>query len=305
MAARFWREVLGGALLLAATVTGILALSLPLALSPALCIALAILLALPLLFVAASFLAARVGDTRDGGALSAGCALRAVLGETLEFSRAVLRMSTDPPQRRDTAAPPAEHPARPVMLIHGVVCNRGVWRALEQRLQAEALVPIGAVNVEPLLDDIECQARRVEPAVLELQRQCHGARVALIGHSMGGLVARALLRRVGAGVISRIVTIGSPHHGTTFARRLPWPATRQMSPDSSWLQALNAAQEGQFGVPVTCVYSLEDNLIAPARSAQLGGAVRHELRCLGHFGLLNSRRSLDAIVAALRPACPE
>jgi len=288
-------------------VAGALASSRALASALALGIALALLLGLPLIAVAASFVVARVGSARGRDPLSAGCALRTVLGETLQFSRAVLQMSAARHARPHARPPPADRPGLPpcpVMLIHGIVCNRGVWRALEQRLRAEALVPIGTVDLEPLLDDIDRQAQRLEPAVLALQQQCHGARVALVGHSLGGLVARALLRRIGSGAISHIVTIGSPHHGTTLARGLHWPATRQMAPDSAWLRTLNRLQEGRFGVPVTSVYSLEDNLIAPARSAQLGGAACHELRCLGHFDLLNAHRSLAAVMAALRSACP-
>jgi pimeloyl-ACP methyl ester carboxylesterase len=302
MAARFWRWVLSVVVLLAATVAGALALTFSLAAWTALWIAVAILLAMPVLFAAASLAAAGAWSPPGRSWSAAGGAVRAVLSEAVHFGLAILRMCTDPRQRPPA---PAADPPRPVLLIHGIVCNRGVWQAVQRRLQAAQLAPIGAVNLEPLFDDIELQAQRVEPEVLALQRQCSGARVIVVAHSMGGLVARALLRRVGPGVISRIVTIGSPHHGTMLARGLNWPATRQMAPESPWLGALNASQEGAFAIPVTSIYSLEDNLLAPARTARLRGAQWQEMRGLGHFGLLNSRRSLDAIMAALRPECPE
>jgi len=44
---------------------------------------------------------------------------------------------------------------------------------------------------------------------------------------------------------------------------------------------------------------LEDNLVAPPDSARLRGAESHELRGIGHFGMLRSRRTLDCVIAAL------
>jgi predicted alpha/beta hydrolase family esterase len=305
MAARLWRWVLGVVLVFATTAAGALALTFALAAWTALWTALAILLATPVVFAAASLAAAHACNPRGWTWSAAGCALRAVPGEALHFSRAILRMSVDPRQPPASAALPAGRPPRPVLLIHGILCNRGVWRAVEPRLHAAGLAPVRAVNLEPLFADIELQARRVAPELLALQQQCDGARVIIVAHSMGGLVARALLRNVGSGAISRIVTLGSPHHGTMFTRGLPWPATQQMNPESPWLGALNTAQEGNLTVPVISIYSLDDNLVAPACSAQLRGAQSREICGVGHFGLLNSRRALDALMAALAPACPE
>ena len=121
----------------------------------------------------------------------------------------------------------------------------------------------------------------------------------IVAHSMGGLVARALLRELGPSAIRRIVTIASPHHGTAVVRGLPWPNTRQMSPVSPWLRALNAAQEGRFAVPVTSIYTAEDNMVVPVESARLQGAESTELRGIGHLGMVRSRRALDSVIAAL------
>jgi triacylglycerol esterase/lipase EstA (alpha/beta hydrolase family) len=116
---------------------------------------------------------------------------------------------------------------------------------------------------------------------------------------MGGLVVRAALRLVASDDIAQIVTLGSPHHGSLLAHLLPGLPWRQMQPDSEWLAALNAAQEGRMPVPLTCIYSLNDNLVTPARSAVLEGAKRVELRGLGHLSLLSARTATDCTVAAL------
>ncbi|HVS75396.1 MAG TPA: hypothetical protein VHE11_00570, partial [Steroidobacteraceae bacterium] len=122
---------------------------------------------------------------------------------------------------------------------------------------------------------------------------------AIVAHSMGGLVARAALRRARPGLIGRIITIGAPHHGTTVACLFRWPSALQMCPGSRWLDDLNASQEGHWAVPVTTLYSLEDNLILPAISSRLEGARAHELRGLGHLTLLRSPQVLDRVVSEL------
>jgi hypothetical protein len=55
-------------------------------------------------------------------------------------------------------------------------------------------------------------------------------------------------------------------------------------------------------VPVSSVFSLDDNFVSPATSAQLAGAAAYPLRGLGHFGLLQSRRGAEPVLRALREA---
>jgi triacylglycerol esterase/lipase EstA (alpha/beta hydrolase family) len=48
------------------------------------------------------------------------------------------------------------------------------------------------------------------------------AQVTVVGHSMGGLVARAYLAKHGGAKVRRVVTIGTPHHGSVFAYLRAW-----------------------------------------------------------------------------------
>jgi len=303
MAARLWRAILAAAVLSAVLLATLLARATGLGPAGTALLALALLPGLPLLFVATTAILARAAD--DVAAPRPARlhhALGMLLGESLHLWAAMLRMSArrTRPGSDGTAATAAPAGARPVLLLHGVLCNAGVWRPLRSRLRAAGLGPVCAVSVEPLLQDIDAQAREVAPRLLALQRRCAGAPVAVVAHSMGGLVARALLRALGPDPFACIVTIATPHRGTRLAR-LPThaPALRQMQPDSEWLRALNAAPAPTPGVPMACVYSLEDNLLGPATTARLPAAASFELRGLGHFGLLGDRRALAAILDAL------
>ena len=297
MAARLWRSVLALAFAVALA-SGALArrdFFLPLASAGA--VALGVLLALPVMVVSLSFLLARaVADTVPAPP-RASRLLRALASEIVEFTSSIVAMSAAAPAR--DAVPLPENAPRPVLLMHGILCNARVWQPLRARLAAAGFGPVEALDLEPLLADIEILAARAAPRLLALRRRCNGERVVIVAHSMGGLVARALLRELGPEAIRRIVTIASPHHGTAVVRGLRWPNARQMSPVSPWLRALNAAQEGRFTVSVTSIYTAEDNMVVPFESARLQGAESTELRGIGHLGMVRSRRALDSIIAAL------
>jgi triacylglycerol esterase/lipase EstA (alpha/beta hydrolase family) len=305
VAARLWRLVLACELAVAAALAAALTAAFSLSAGIALGIALLLSLFTPGVLVAVSFLIAAVLAPRSARVGGLDC-LRALLNEGIHFNRAVLAMALSGDQLPAAAvaidAAAAQRTPRPLLLIHGIVCNRSIWRPWLQRLQAEGFAPIRAVNLEPLFADIEAHALRVEHELHALQRETNGARVAIVAHSMGGLVARAALRSLGANSISRIVTLAAPHHGTQIARWFRWLPVRQMSPDSAWLRALNASQEGHLAIAFTSIYSLHDNLIMPPRSARLDGASMHELHGLGHVGLLSSRHAIEYAVAALAGA---
>jgi predicted alpha/beta hydrolase family esterase len=303
MAARFWRWMIGVVVMAGAALA--IAFTVTLSLSPVQAVWMAVvnLLALPVMLVGISFACARAGAEERYPSSNACLALRAVSTEAARLSLAIIAMSRDPRERKLTAeTTAATSPARPVLLIHGFLCNRAIWQTLEARLRAAGFAPVHAVNLEPLCADIDSQARSLGPELLELRQMSNGARVAIVTHSMGGLVVRSFLRTAGSDMISRVVTIAAPHHGTRLARGLRCPATRQMLPGSPWLRALEAREEGHFSVPFVSIYSLEDTLVGPARSARLRGAQMHAIRGVGHVGILSSRPALDCVMAALQDA---
>ncbi len=206
----------------------------------------------------------------------------------------------DPLRTRAARLPgPGSHPPARVVLVHGIACNRAVWRPLLAALRSAGIRGVHAINLEPLFADIDTYARDLLGR-LEAIGASPARPVAIVAHSMGGLVARAALREAKSGMIGRIITVGTPHHGTAIACRFRWPSTRQMCCGSPWLLELNARQEARPGLPVTSLHSLDDNLIVPAGSAVLPGARSIELRGLGHLSLLCSPDVLRRIVAELR-----
>ncbi|EHR69361.1 alpha/beta hydrolase family protein [Burkholderiales bacterium JOSHI_001] len=168
-----------------------------------------------------------------------------------------------------------------VLLVHGFVCNRGLWTPWMQRLQAQG-VPFVAVNLEPVFGSIDRYVPLIDSAVLKLQ-QATGRPPLLVAHSMGGLAVRAWLRDHDADArVSGVVTIGTPHHGTWLARWSMTANTRQMRQGSAWLQALAAAEPAQRRARFTCFFGHCDNIVFPAHAATLPGADNRHLPGVAH-----------------------
>ncbi len=300
MAARLWYCLFGCGFALAAALGAILWILFPVSAEAALAVALGIALCLPAALVGASFLAAAVLSGTRPTLSDVGYRLRALLTEIVDFNISVLAMMAASPLKSESPGNATTAGDRPLLLIHGVICNHGIWQPWLASLRAAGFGPVRVMDLEPPFADIEAHAARVERELRVLKDASGGHKVDIVAHSMGGLVARAALRRVGPDVIGHIVTIASPHHGTRLARLFRWPPLQQMRADSVWLGALNSARPERPQVPLTSIYSLEDNLVVPARSAVLEGARVLELRGIGHVGMLSSRKVIESTLTALR-----
>ncbi len=232
--------------------------------------------------------------------------LRAWLGEVAASLRAFFHSQV---WFGDRELPTATVARRvPVLLVHGYFCNRALWRPLATLLAARGH-PVGSVNLEPVFGSIDDYAPLLEAAIDQLLAHSGADRVALVGHSMGGLAARATLRRIGADRVAGLVTLGSPHRGTLRARHAIGRNASQMCPDSAWLRELAAAEPAQGYRNATVIITRQDNIVVPAQPQSLPGAHNIAFAGLGHVELVYAPavhqeicKALDAIAATNGPA---
>jgi len=207
---------------------------------------------------------------------------------------------------RDPRPAPA---AAPVLLLHGVLCNAGVWYGFRKDLAARGLGPLYTLSYGPPLGSIELFAGQVATKIDTILRQTGARRVAIVGHSMGGVVTRAYLRQHGAAKVASVITFGAPHHGSFHAWLFPGFCLRQLRPGNPWLAALNRAEEAPPVVRTISIWSWHDSMVAPQTSGRLRGAENIELIGVGHNALLSSARVRDLVAAELahvaREATPE
>lgn len=122
----------------------------------------------------------------------------------------------------------------------------------------------------------------------------------LIGFSMGGIVSRYYVQRLG-GIdrVQRLLTIASPHHGTWTAYALERAGCIQLRPESTFLQDLNRDAVVLEKLNFTSIWTPFDLMIVPANSSKMSVGREVQVPVLYHDWMPTDTRSLEAVVAAL------
>lgn len=243
----------------------------------------------------------RARFARETGAspLPSGPAVRAWLGETAASLRSFVLLM---PWFGDAPLPTGRDPRRvPVVLVHGYFCNRAVWRPLARWLAARGH-PVESVNLEPPFAPVESYLPALEKAVERLRARTGARRVALIGHSMGGLVIRAWIARHGDRRVAAVVTLGSPHQGTWSARFGMGRNVAQMQPGSRFLAGLDASETPSARALFTVILTLHDNIVMPQAAQTLEGARHRVLHGVGHMALVHANQVRPHLAEALEQA---
>jgi len=179
-----------------------------------------------------------------------------------------------------SVTPVAQDDPGPVLLVSGY---GGSTRALDPVREALTRGGRDVVVVPPVgggTGDIAEQARALDGVADDAMHRFDAGSVDVVGYSAGGVVARKWVRDDGgAGKARRVLSVGSPQHGTAVAElaagvagRCP-TACRQLEPDSDLLRALNAHDETPDGPRFVSVWSDADGVVVPPDSARLAGAV--------------------------------
>jgi triacylglycerol esterase/lipase EstA (alpha/beta hydrolase family) len=197
---------------------------------------------------------------------------------------------------RDPVPAPAQ---LPIVLVHGVMVNDGVWFTMRRYLARQAVTAVYTINYGPPYGDIEHFAEQLGAKIESVCAATGAARVLLVCHSMGGLVARAYVRQRGPARLERIITLGTPHHGSVFARGVIGRCLAQMRPGSAWLAELNRDETKPPPVPITSIWSRHDSLVAPQASSELACAENVALLGIGHNALLGDERVMQIISRTL------
>ncbi|GGT58745.1 esterase/lipase family protein [Streptomyces purpureus] len=197
--------------------------------------------------------------------------LAILAGHVLLYPTGVIqerRPAHRPADTPGTAVGPAPRP--PVVLLHGFVDNRSVFVLLRRSLARHGHHHIASLNYSPLTGDLRTAAALLGRHVEEICARTGQPRVDVVGHSLGGLIARYYVQRLGGDRRVRVlVTLGTPHAGTSVAPAAGiHPLVRQMRPGSPVLREL-AAPAPLCRTRFISFWSDLDQIMVPVEAARL------------------------------------
>lgn len=180
-------------------------------------------------------------------------------------------------ERRPPALPAADGTAQlpvrsgpPVVLLHGFIDNRSVFVLLRRSLAQHGGQRVESLNYSPLTCDIRAAAELLGRHIEEICERAGSSRVDIVGHSLGGLIARYYVQCLGGDLrVRTLVTLGTPHAGT---RVVPLadahPIVRQMRPGSGVIEELARPAPG-CRTRFVSFWSDLDSVMDPVETARL------------------------------------
>jgi triacylglycerol lipase len=207
---------------------------------------------------------------------------------------------------------PADNNPGPVILVPGYGGDAQMLAPLATALRKAGRTTVVLALPDHAMGDIRAQEQVLAAKVSAELASAHASSVDLVGYSAGGLVA-GLFTIDHAAQVRRVVTLGSPLHGTNvaglaanYAPSACPSACRQMVPGSALLAAFDAANPAARGVPWLSMWTAQDGVVEPVTSAQLPGAVNVKLQSVcpddrsDHIQLPSDPLAIGLTVQALR-----
>lgn len=187
----------------------------------------------------------------------------------------------------------------PVLFLHGLFVNQACWFWFKRRLQQQGFNNFATMNLSSWHSEevlTELVAKRVD----ELRHQLGVNKVHLVGHSMGGMIARNYIQlRGGNDKVDQLVCLGTPHQGSKLATFSMNPLGKLLIPNSDFLQRLNSAPIPE-DLKLTNIYTNKDNMVLPNSNNHLPWGTAVELDNMGHTSLIYRKAPIDATITALK-----
>jgi hypothetical protein len=216
-----------------------------------------------------------------------------------EVAAYALHGALAPLTRRAPAA--ATSPGPTVLFVHGHGGGAGAFLLLERalrRLGHERFASWGYRSTGTVLG----LARSLDEYVGALPV----GPLHVVGHSVGGIIARTWLQERGSPARAlSLTTLSSPHQGLALAapaRALP--IVGELIPGSPLLERLERGAVALAGVPCLSIVSSRDHFVRPWQRAGFPGARVVPVAHAGHVGVLFSRQVAELVSAHLVAATP-
>lgn len=195
----------------------------------------------------------------------------------------------------------SEAPGTPVLLVHGLFHNASAWFLFRRRLKRAGMENLHTYQYNSFTKDFSQAVAGCEKKLDSMLGGRPDAKVIIIGHSLGGLVARAVAGNdLYRDKITALVTLGSPHNGSGLAWLGGNTMSRGLIPGREISNRLNEVVDPDC--PKLCVYTLVDDFVFPLNMLQTGRPGWQERVCspMGHVWMIYSREVFGMVVEFLK-----
>lgn len=188
----------------------------------------------------------------------------------------------------------------PIILVHGIWDTETIFSKMSARL-TELGWCVHSLNLTPNdgslgLDSLAKQLADYISETFHAEQSLD-----IVGYSMGGIVSRYYVQRLGGiNRVQRFITISSPHKGTLTAYSLPLPGYLDMRPDSGLLRDLNQDVTMLKRINFTSMWTPFDIMIVPSNSSQMPVGKEVKLNVLLHRQMVTETQSINALVEELK-----
>jgi pimeloyl-ACP methyl ester carboxylesterase len=220
------------------------------------------------------------------------------------------------PRKREALAPTPAQPGG-VVLLHGIAVGSWTLKRLQRALEQAGFATLN-LNYASRRKRLDALAADCHPAIADFARQHHGP-IHLVGHSMGGLLARVYVDRYRPEQLGRVVMLGTPNGGSEVAdllkdlaiyRTVFGPAGLQLTTEQD--DTLTSLPPVDYPVGIIAgnrtISPISSLLILPSpndgrvsvQSTRLDGMADHVVVKSSHTWLARHSVAIDQTIAFLR-----
>lgn len=191
-----------------------------------------------------------------------------------------------------------------VVCVHGIFDTGSIFNKMREHL-AQRGIRCYAPSLTPSdgragLDELAKQLKHRIDDEFTL-----GQRISIVGFSMGAIIARYYLQRLGGLKRSqRFFSISGPHKGSVWSYCYPGKGAKQMRPGSEFLRQLDASADCLQGMEIYSYWTPFDLMIVPPTSSLWDRARNIKISALCHPCMLGKQKLFTDIYDKLTNTQP-
>jgi triacylglycerol lipase len=190
-----------------------------------------------------------------------------------------------------------------IVMIHGIYHNASAWTYYRWRLKRNGYGQVYAFSFTSWKTSFEEVYEKLEAWMKKVERECSGKEMVMVGHSLGGLLAKTYAGSrdsVQPSPIRRVITLGTPFMGSKMAA-LGFGSLSKSLQYQGPLVGEMAKCHPSTQLPCVAFYSPVDNMVLPPDSLLPPAEWKQERTVpLGHTAVLYHGPTFERVLSYIK-----